>query len=396
MLPSSLGMRTAVSTLGHWPGVCLALLWLATGGSNVAQERWVLGRPTLSVGDGAKPEYQFYSVESALILDGRLYVADRASAQLRAYGLDSGDIVAVAGRRGYGPGEFQWLSWLGQCGESRELVTFDPIQQRISIFAPDLRHIRTFRLDHSGWLRWVRCAGHEALVGAYTIGADDPSVIGPYRTRVELATFSIVDGSKIRLAGVFPGEDRYFDGSNDGPQRWGRTPVLASLPDGFVFGTSDNWLLTVHNRTGGVLDSLTLDRPRVRVEDAEIAEHHDNMLEAWRRAGRPRQWLQATRQAYERYVYPSRYPAYSEAVASSGGYTWVRVYPLPVGQEPSQWVVFSPAGDAVATAEFPSGFSLMWVGDDGTVVGVSVDALGVEQVEWRPIERHSQRRNQGT
>lgn len=368
------------------------LLWLgvAAGGRIAAQENWVFGLPTLSVGDGTTSEYQFHGVESALIHDGRLYVADRASAQLRAYDLDSGEIVAVTGQRGYGPGEFQWLGWLGRCGETPELVTFDPIQQRISVFAADLQHIRTFRLDHSGWLRWIRCAGQEALVGAYTIGADGPSAIGPYRTQVELATFSIVNGSRIRRAGVFPGEDRYFDGSNDGPQRLGRAPVLASLPDGFVFGTSDNWMLTVHDRAGGVLDSLTLDQPLVRVEDAEIAEHHDNMLEAWRRAGRPRQWLDATRQAYERYVYPSRYPAYSEAVASSGGYTWVRVYPLPVGQAPSQWVVFSPAGEVVATAEFPDDFSLMWVGDDGTVVGVRVDALGVEQVEWRPIQLRSQ------
>lgn len=373
-------------------GLCLALLWLVIGpsGRMHAQESWALGSPTFSVGDADEPESQFHNVEAALIYDGRLYVADRGSAQVRAYDLASGDIVAVAGGQGFGPGEFRWLGWLGQCGDTPELVTFDPVQQRVSIFSPDLEHLQTLRLDHSSWLRWVRCAGPQALVGAYTIGTDHPSMIGPYRTPVELATFSLSDGSRTRTVGTFPGEDRYFDGSNDGPQTWGRQPVLASLPNGFVFGASDRWSLTIHDPTGAIVDSLAIDRPRVSVQANEIDEYHESLLEAWRTAGRPRQWLDATRQAYERYVYPSRYPAYSEAVASSGGYTWVRVYPLPVGQEPSQWVVFSPAGHVVATAEFPDGFSLMWVGDDGTVVGVSVDALGVEQVEWRPIQRRSE------
>ena len=370
----------------------MVLLCLAIGpsGRMHAQESWALGSPTFSVGDADAPEYQFYNVEAALIYDGSLYVADRGSAQVRAYDLASGELLAVAGGQGMGPGEFRWLGWLGQCGNTPELVTFDPVQQRISIFSRDLEHLRTLRLDHSSWLRWVRCAGPDALVGAYTIGTDYPSVIGPYRTPVELAIFALSDGSRTRTVGTFPGEDRYFDGSNDGPQTWGKAPVVASLPNGFLFGTSDKWSLTIHDPTGSVVDSLALDQPRVPVLATEIAEYHDRMLEAWRQAGRPPQWLDATRQAYERYVYPSHYPAFSEVVTSETGYVWVRTYPSPVRQSPAHWIVFSPTGDVVANAELPHAFSLMWVADDG-VVGVSVDALGVEQVEWRPIRRRAQR-----
>ena len=117
------------------------------------------------------------------------------------------------------------------------------------------------------------------------------------RSTSRVSIFSLLDGSRSHDAG-------FSLVKTDTLTAWttGKQPVAASLPDGFVFGTSDAWSLSVHDVRGVVIDSLRLDRERMPVHATEIDEYHTKMLEAWRRAGQPEQWLNDMRRAYERHI----------------------------------------------------------------------------------------------
>ena len=102
--------------LGNWSGGrCVLLLLLLAGCSSepppgvggASASDTVLAEPVTAIGEleGA-PEYTFGRVSSVAIGPGDIvYVADRITSDLRAYGLD-GHHIALVGSEGDGPGEF--------------------------------------------------------------------------------------------------------------------------------------------------------------------------------------------------------------------------------------------------------------------------------------------------
>jgi len=160
--------------------------------------------------------------------------------------------------------------------------------------------------------------------------------------------------------------------------------MLESLPEGFVLGTNDTWSLTRHDVRGIVVDSITIDEPRRTIAGADIDAYIDGHIKTLEEAGRDRGFLAGRRRYLEEYEYPTHYPAYSGILSSDDGSIWVERYPL--AQESRHWKVFSPEGDLVATVDLPSGFRIMWVGEN-QVAGVAKNELDVEFVEVRDIQR---------
>ena len=314
-----------------WTSLAMAGL-LASGvwGPAIAQDAWSLGPPIARIGEGQTPEYELDRVASLLVRGERLYVADR-SQQIRAYDLTTGTIIAVGGGSGQGPGEFRALDWIDDCN-SDQLFASDGIQDRISVFSLALEHIRTFRLGRDAWLRSARCAGPDGFIGVHGKESEGATEIppGPYRMAVELSIFSSTDGSRLNTFGEYPGEDRYREEVNDGPQQWGRTPLLESLPEGFVLGTNESWSLTRHDVRGNVIDSLTIDEERRRISGSDINAFIDSHIEGQQRIGRDHGFLAGRRRYLEEYEYPTHYPAYSSILSSNDGSVWVERYTPPL------------------------------------------------------------------
>ena len=355
-----------------------------------AEAQWRLAPPDLTVGQDSVSF--FADVADVLVRDDRVYVADRGLWRIVAFDRTTGQMTATAGRRGQGPGEFQFLSWVDDCGGDT-IFTSDAGLDRVSVFSQDLDHLRTFRLVSEG-LTAIQCTGPGTLVGI-TRNPDPMLSLNrgiPTETTWR-ATHDIVlfepDGSLRQVLGTFLGEERYREANSSGtgysdyPHYWGLRTFFESSPQGFVVGTGDTSSLVRYGVLGTVLDTLTLGEDRVAVSQADIDARVRDRIQRAESLG---QDIPGTRSFHTAYPYPSHFPAYSKALVTVNGFVWIEQFPKPYTEQPFHWKVFTPDGRLLATVDVPRHLELMWVGETHVAVVVA-DELGVQTVEVRRIQR---------
>ena len=354
-----------------------------------AEAQWRLMPPDLTVGQDSVNF--FVDVADVLVREDRVYVADGGLRRVVAFSHTTGQVTSTAGRRGQGPGEFQFLRWLDDCGGDT-ILTSDSGLNRVSVFSLDLDHLRTFRLSSQKNLAAIQCAGTGTFV-AITRNADPMLSLNreiPTETTWR-ATHDIVlfetDGSSRSVLGTFLGEERYREatsrGYSDYLHFWGLRTVFDSSPEGFVIGTGETPSLVRYDIFGAVLDTLALDEGRMAISQADIEARIRDRIQRSERLGRD---IRRTRSFHTQYPYPSHFPAYSKAIVTREGFVWIQRFPKPYTVEPFHWKVFTPGGRFLATVDVPRHLELMWVGETH-VAGVAVDELGVQTVEVRRIQR---------
>lgn len=358
-----------------------------------AEAQWRLAPPELTVGDDS--ESYFEDVADVLIRGDRVYVADGGLRRIVVFDRASGQQIAATGRRGDGPGEFQRLRRVDDCGGDTIYASATG-PARVSVYSQDLDHIRTFRVEDAG-LREIECAGHGTFVGitrnrdpALSLGREIPMRVA-WRATYDIILFE-PDGSLRRVLGTFPGQERFRSprpdgrGYSDFPLHWGLSAVFESSPQGFVVGTGETARLVRYDADGSVLDTLELGEVRIAVTRAHIdARVHDRVQWA-ERQGRPD--IAGTRAYWEEYPYPTHFPAFSDVLVTPAGFVWVQRFPEPYLEHPFQWKVFAPDGTLAATIDVPRHLELTWVGETH-VAGIVTDELGVQTVEVRGIVRES-------
>lgn len=359
-----------------------------------AQAQWSLGPP--DVWAGQDQSVPFEDIVDVFVRGELVYVADQGSGQIHAFALATGHHVATTGREGEGPGEFQALAWIGDCGGD-SIFASDDILNRVSVYSLELDHLQTFRVEApTGNLSDIQCIGPRAFMGInrhrdpmLSSPTGGPTVGETYRSTFDIVLFS-QDGSSQKEMGPFPGLERYRSPGavpnrySDVPLLWGRDPVIASSEWGFVLGTNDDWSLVRYGSDGNPTDTLTLAENRRGVSESHRAAYVQRRVQRSQEAGRP---TASTRQYWQEYPYPSHFPAYSRVVASPNGFVWVeRFGPWYLEQQAPHWKVFAPDGTLVATLDLPERFQILWVGETH-VAGIMLDALDVQTVEVRPIRR---------
>ena len=94
------------------------------------------------IGSQSDPDIGFTRVGGVVVgPDRRMYVSERQDLQMRIYDA-AGNLERVVGRRGRGPGEFQFLGHLGLLGDTVWVV--DPSLRRITLLNRDGDLIETF------------------------------------------------------------------------------------------------------------------------------------------------------------------------------------------------------------------------------------------------------------
>ncbi len=352
-----------------------------------AQRR--LAPPDLTVGDDSANFFE--NVVDVLVRDDRIYVADGGPRRIVAFDRSTGQRTAAAGRRGDGPGEFQWLRWVDDCGGDTIFASaIGPA--RVSVFSQDLEHIRTFRVANQR-LREIECAGPGAFAGITR--SRDPALSLGRAILMKVswrATYDIIlfgpDGDLRRVLGTFPGEERYRSPRSDGrghsdfPLHWGLSPVFESSPHGFVVGTGETSSLMRYDVDGNLLDTLAFGEDRVAVSRAHMDARVQERIRRDERLGD----TVGTRSYWAEYPYPSHFPAYSKVLVTPAGFVWVARFPEPYTEHPFRWKVFTRDGALAATVDVPRHLELMWVGETH-VAAVARDQLGVQTVEVRSIQR---------
>jgi sugar lactone lactonase YvrE len=129
----------------------------------------VVLEPVRTLGDvDTADENLAFFMPSAIGVDGagNLFVLDTGNHRIQKFGPD-GKYLATYGRRGQGPGEFQYPAWLSVDGKGFIYVT-DPHNQRIQVLTPDGK-------DHKA------IKGLEQGAGPVFLGANGELITGGQR-----------------------------------------------------------------------------------------------------------------------------------------------------------------------------------------------------------------------
>jgi hypothetical protein len=360
-----------------------------------AGEAWRFSaEPLVDIGGGDTEDDQLYRVVGALRLDdGRIVVANGGSYELRFFDPD-GRFLSASGRQGGGPGEFQFLTWLGRAGAD-SLVAYDPRARRLSLFdmagtyggSLTLVPVPAGGRDAVAAANWApRPRGWFAGGGYVATQIASRFSPGEEVSRPDELLFRFTpDGHLADTLGVFPGGELSMQtaGSQEpgrpglvfiAPPHFGHTTTYAVHGDRFFVATGDRYEVLLYS-SGGTLESVV----RRAQEPIPVTQREvDQLLEARRAAAPPVQPGMPAPPSLESRPASSTIPAFQSIAVDDVANLWVEEYEWPPGRPPT-WTVFDADGRLLGSVAFPDHFTPYHIGDD-FVLGRWQDELDVEHV----------------
>lgn len=409
------GMRNhRASAVTAWAGYAAVLLAVAlvgckdrsteTAAAEEAGTRDSAGvRIVVSDGDAAVPVWRvapeplvevggadagLVSVASALRVKGGFVVADAGTGELRFYD-EAGRMLRQAGGKGRGPGEFQYIGWLGMLpGDS--LAAWDPLLRRVSVFAPDGRYARGFTpAGVDGFFPGVygTFADGSLLMSTGMESAGTRPASGAWRDTMVLMRIGR-GGEVADTMGRFPGAARYAATGPDGVQRthsvpFGPTTSAVVHGDEVYVTTGEGYAVAVYGADGRLRRLIRNRGAPIPVTRRERESYAANMLQAGGSAQeqRDRQAMIASA------PFPRTMAPVEGLRVDDAGRVWVREAQRPdTWDRFSRWSVFGPEGRRIATVEAPGRFMPARIGPDW-VLGRKMDADGTEHVHLYRLDR---------
>jgi hypothetical protein len=350
---------------------------------------WQVGpEPLLRIGvvDG-EAAYQFDGIAGVQRLEnGTVVVADGGFQEVRFYSPD-GQIQAVFGGPGEGPGEFTGLSDLGTTEEGR-------------IWAYDFSLRRLAFLNRSGQAEGLTTLGPEPAVlqpvgplpdgsfvfrqlwGAARVAEADQG--GLRRDAIAYVRFG-ADGQLMDTLGLFPGRELYLS-EEDGRGVMSTPPFARSSSSEIwqgllVVGSQDSFELRAFDPTGAPSQVVRIQGVDLAIGQKELDAYIRERLAAVEEQERP-----GLRISLESMPVPRRKPAYGSLLADEEGNLWVNEWSQYPGIAPD-WRVLGSKGEWLGVVTFPDGFFPYDIGGDW-VLGTQRDELDVESVVLLPLMRN--------
>ncbi|MEX2530892.1 MAG: 6-bladed beta-propeller [Gemmatimonadota bacterium] len=351
--------------------------------SNPAEGRWAEGEgwqlvEEVRIGSASEDGPDLFGQIAALEMgeDGRIYVLERQSRELRIFAPD-GEHLRTVGREGGGPGEFRDVIGLGWHADG-ELWVVDPGNGRFSVFTPEGDFVRTHPRTMSGYsMPWPGGFGREGEV--FEVG---------FVPGAQLGTSAVIRfGDGMKSADTIPvpveRETEQFvleteNGRTSATVPFAPFTVWRLDPTGFLWhGFSSRYRLT---RTGLDGDTLLVVERTFEPEPV-TAEEREEALENL-------EWFRAQGGEVDARRIPSEKPAFYSVLVADDGHIFV----VP-GSRPGEGVrsldVFDPDGYFLGELDVepplsPTPFPVIR-GD--RVLAVVRDELGTPYVVRYRIER---------
>ena len=289
--------------------------------------------------------------------DGTVVVADNAASNLKFFDR-AGALIRTVGRRGRGPGEFEYISYLWACGGDSAFVE-DVASRLVSVVAPDGRIERAMDLRAAnGQVPFTTSCARTGAILTSSYGDVVRYPLGPFRPTVAVAFATKAGNPGIRL-GEHPGTEMVGIPQGAGPRRIGRWLHIAMAP-------SLAWVAP--NVTGDILGfDLSGRLQTVLREDAEepplsAADRAFFDSLAIDSALTPR-GKESMRRELAATPYPDRPPAVSAMLADADGNLWVRRHPRAAMPNPP-WRVFRPDGVWLGALTLPPDHQILDIGPD--------------------------------
>jgi len=323
-------------------------------------------------------EYQLYRVNSGAILpDGRIAIANAASQEIRFYD-SAGRFLSSAGRRGEGPGEYQYPT-LVPSPHADSLFVNDPFPGRLSVLTADGVFVRAVT-RRFGDIAGVLDDGRVVTTGnTATASPDSPEGVITNRVVVVIAKPEPNDADTL---GLFDGPDLFLS-NQDG--RFAFTaapfdvrPTAAVLADRVLVTPGRIPEIREYDAAGSPLRILRVLREPVPVTGAMVDAFVERQLATVKDANEAAEYRRRYRNAPTR----ESVPAYQRLLVDAAGRVWAEHF-REDRDASSAWSVFDDDGMVLGTVTLPERARLLAVGH-GLVVAARRDSLDVEHVvAWR-------------
>lgn len=315
---------------------------------------------------------------------GNVYVADRSS-RLLVFS-PAGAVLRRLGRKGQGPGEFDWLQGVRVLpGDS--IYAFDVGLQRTTVFAPRSdRAAYSVNVGTSAMLfpYWaVPAASTRTIFAAYRASFGDGDGRGPNGHRREVLRILNPDGSIQRDSVIVfaEAEALFLHGRVEGVtfNPFGRQPVFALGSGDRLYAAWNGELsIGVYSATGRRIRTI---RPAVAARPRPItAQDRDSVVTALAGTVPPAE----VRRAFAA-IGSESWPLFRDMVVDDADRVWLGL--LGRHGEPVHWTAFDQAGAPVASMDLPENVSLR-VLRGRMAYGVELDQDDVPRVviyELRPL-----------
>ena len=359
----------------------LALLALATP---VSAQWCVSPEPILTIGDSGGRGHDLFGVVGAhRMADGGLVVADAGSSQLRFFD-SAGRLTNTVGRSGDGPGEFRRLL-LMRAFSGDSLFTFDPAQQRASVFGPSGDLQRSFRMPEVDAFPLVVAVASDggSVVKINRVYSSGETATGVYGSEVDLLSLG-PDGSVEARLGTVPGDESYVLASGEsmiaGPLVFGRRLLVSALDDGAVVGLTDEEALRVIGPDGETRIPIGHERLRATQDDFSFVMNRE--LQAF-----PDEVRSIEARRYDDMPRRDLLPTLAGLLTDDEGRIWVRRQLRP--DDPRRlWAVIGPDDSSRFEVRTPDGATVLEAGAD-YIVAVTRNELDIEIVVVHELQRDS-------
>lgn len=337
----------------------------------------------LRIGGGADSHTEFSHIVGAVRLsDGRVFIADEATSELRLFSAN-GAFIKNVGRRGRGPGEYEGISYLYRSADT--VIVHDRVG-RLQVFGPDgtlLRaHERPTFSGHS-MSYWPGMLGD----GSGIVQGVDPTVEMTGDRATQTGTLGIVaaganDAKPLVSIPVFERVKR-----NGAPVGLflGATAKVVVFADRVCAGYSLTWDVRCYLPSGTQVSRTIRAVQPGPVTDADKTEYKQAYVAAMKNTP-PAQ----AREAAERLQFADTRSAFGRFVAGATGELWVGEFVVlesiiagrrgtVAPSRPTRWTVLGRDGAWVAEVSLPARFSLLDAGRN-YVAGIQADTDDVESL----------------
>lgn len=361
----------------------------SAAGAWTTETAWRLAdTPSVMIGSGSDSMAQFGRVRAVTRLpSGRIVVADGSTDRL-VYFDSSGRFERTVGRRGSGPGEFNFIDWIAALpGDS--LLALDANNYRFALFdsAGNLASSTPVPGARFQFPQPRAILGDGTLLSSRLAATDGPPVLGP-RTFTTVFVRVSRDLRILDTLGTGPGGQGYLvECGQPGESRgicnydglFERTGSFAASRDRLFVGDGQRYEITVIDTMARSFRSIRRTSGPRRVTAEDIATQRDERLGRYLNA--------ESRRAAERVLaeipVPETMPAYSRLIADGEGNLWVEEYRVTAA-EPPRWTVFDTAGRMLGTLSVPAALTIEEIHSD-VIVGVARDSLDVERIHIHRI-----------
>lgn len=300
----------------------------------VLARRWATDGDPVALVAAESSSVTIGNPEDVLALpDGRVVVADGPGAQLFLFGPVPRDAGPERwGRKGAGPGEFQYPSWLGICGQAA-LEVYDPIMGLKTTFSFDGKVEQVMRLQVVGRLS---CNRSGTVAGQGRPERTGERTLGPFRPITPIVIFTVAESTTRPITRV-PGSDSYRWREQVGPLGdFARSPQVAMADSTVFITTGDDFQIAEFDLKGNLIRLVGAPglKPRALARQ-EVERVMQEQLDRTKPEYRPR-----LKQTLEEMVWPAFHPTIDGLLMDPQGCLWTK-YDFAGKQSADDWHILT-------------------------------------------------------